>query len=64
MQISAESVKFCFYTEHAPKSDRESGLNLSFDKKKDRLALGFLKCLVGFTSPQIQSADIKFAFIY
>jgi len=39
----AESVKFCFYTEYAPKSDRESELNLSFDKKKDRLALGFLK---------------------
>lgn len=43
MQISAESVKFCFYTEYAPKSDRESGLNSSFDKKKDRLALGFFK---------------------
>ena len=37
MQISAEGVKFCFYTEHAPKNDRESGLNLSFDEKKDRL---------------------------
>ena len=43
MQISAKSVKFCFYTEYAPKSDRESGLNSSFDKKKDRLALGFFK---------------------
>ena len=43
MQISAESIKFYFYTEHGPKSNRESGLNLSFDKKKDRLALGFLK---------------------
>ena len=39
----AESVKFCFYTEYALKSNMESGLNLSFDKKKDRLALGFLK---------------------
>ena len=47
----AESVKFCFYTEHAPKSNMESELNLSFDEKKDRLALGFLKCLVGFTQP-------------
>lgn len=37
MQISAESVKFCFYTEHAPKSNMESELNLSFDEKKDRL---------------------------
>ena len=43
MQISAESVKFYFYTEHSPKSNRESELNLSFDKKKDRLALGFFK---------------------
>ena len=43
MQISAESIKFYFYTEHGPKSNRESELNLSFDKKKDRLALGFFK---------------------
>ena len=43
MQISAESVKFYFYTEHGPKSNRESELNSSFDKKKDRLALGFFK---------------------
>jgi len=43
MQISAESVKFCFYTEYAPKSNMESELNSSFDKKKDKLALGFLK---------------------
>ena len=43
MQISAESVKFYFYTEHGPKSNRESELNSSFDKKKDKLALGFLK---------------------
>ena len=43
MQISAESIKFYFYTEHGSKSNRESELNLSFDKKKDRLALGFLK---------------------
>ncbi|WP_181001276.1 hypothetical protein [Campylobacter concisus] len=43
MQISAESVKFCFYAEHVLRSNRESELNLSFDKKKDRLALGFLK---------------------
>lgn len=51
MQISAESVKFCFYTEHAPKSNMESELNLSFDKKRIGLLLGFLKCLVGFTQP-------------
>jgi len=43
MQISIKSVKFCFYTEHALKSNRESELNSSFDKEKDRLALGFLK---------------------
>ena len=43
MQISAESIKFYFYTEYAPKNNRESELNLSFDKKKDRLALGFFK---------------------
>ena len=43
MQISTESVKFYFYTEHVLRSDRESELNLSFDKKKDRLALGFFK---------------------
>ena len=46
MQIIAESVKFCFYTEHALRSDRESELNLSFDKKKDRLALGFFKAIL------------------
>jgi len=43
MQISAESVKFCFYAEHVLRSNRESELNLSFDKKKDRLALDFFK---------------------
>lgn len=46
MQISAESVKFYFYTEHAHKSNMESELNLSFDKKKDRLALGFFKAIL------------------
>ena len=46
MQISVESVKFCFYTEHAPKSDRESELNLSFDKKKDRLILVLFKAFL------------------
>ncbi len=47
MQISTESMKFCFYTEHALKSNRENELNLSFDKKKDRLALGFFKVSCG-----------------
>ena len=46
MQISAESVKFCFYTDYVLKSNRESELNLSFDKKKDRLALGFFKAFL------------------
>ena len=42
MQISAESVKFCFYTEYALKSDRKSELNLSFDEnKKVNFALRF-----------------------
>ena len=50
MQISAESVKFCFYTEYAPKSDRESGLNSSFDEnKKVNFALRFLKYVADFT---------------
>lgn len=44
MHISAESIKFCFYTEHASKSDRESGLNSSFDEnRKINFALKFLK---------------------
>lgn len=46
MQMIAKSVKFCFYTEYAPKSDRESELNLSFDKEKDKLALGFFKAIL------------------
>jgi len=50
MQIIAESVKFYFYTEHAPKSNRESGLNLSFDEnEKINFALRFLKYVAGFT---------------
>ena len=52
MQISAESVKFCFYTEYALKSDRKSGLNLSFDEnEKIKFALKFLKYIAGFTQP-------------
>ena len=48
----AESVKFCFYTEHAPKSNRESELNLSFDEnEKIKFALKFLKYIAGFTQP-------------
>lgn len=48
----AKSVKFCFYTEYAPKSDRESELNLSFDEnKKVKFALKFLKYIAGFTQP-------------
>ena len=50
MQISAESIKFYFYTEHAPKSDRESGLNSSFDEnEKINFALRFLKYVADFT---------------
>ena len=65
MQISAESVKFCFYMEHAAKSNRESGLNLSFDEnEKINFALRFLKYIAGFTLSQTPKANIKFAFIY
>ncbi|ERJ21384.1 hypothetical protein UNSW1_53 [Campylobacter concisus UNSW1] len=57
-------MKF-FYTEHAPKSNRESELNSSFDEnEKINFALRFLKYLAGFTLPQRQNTDIKFAFIY
>ena len=63
MQISAESVKFYFYTEHALKSNRESELNLSFDEnEKINFALRFLKYIAGFTLSQRQNTDIKFAF--
>lgn len=52
MQISAKSVKFYFYTEHVLRSDRESGLNLSFDEnEKIKFALKFLKYIAGFTQP-------------
>ena len=63
MQIIAESVKFCFYTEHAPKSNMESELNLSFDEnEKINFALRFLKYVADFTLSQRQNTDIKFAF--
>ena len=53
MQISAESVKFYFYTEHASKSNRKSGLNSSFDEnKKVNFALRFLKYVAGFIQSQ------------
>ena len=62
----AESVKFYFYTGHAPKSNRESELNLSFDEnKKVNFALRFLKYLAGFTLSQRQKRGYQnFAFIY
>ena len=48
-----------------PKSDRESGLNLSFDEnEKINFALRFLKYIAGFTLSQTPKANIKFAFIY
>ena len=63
MQIIAESVKFCFYTEHVLRSDMESELNLSFDEnKKINFALRFLKYVADFTLSQRQNTDIKFAF--
>ena len=50
MQISAESIKFYFYTEHGPKSNRESELNSSFDEnEKINFALRFLKYVADFT---------------
>lgn len=65
MQISAESVKFYFYTEHAPKSNMESELNSSFDEnEKINFALRFLKYIAGFTLPERQNTDIRFTFIY
>ena len=49
MQISAESIKFYFYTEHGPKSNRESELNSSFDEnEKINFALRFLKYVADF----------------
>ncbi|QPH85642.1 hypothetical protein [Campylobacter concisus] len=63
MQISAESVKFCFYTEHAPKSDRESELNSSFDEnKKVNFALRFLKYVAGFMQSQRQKRGYQICF--
>ena len=63
MQISAESVKFCFYTEHAPKSDRESELNSSFDEnKKVNFALRFLKYVAGFKQSQRQKRGYQICF--
>ena len=66
MQISAESVKFCFYTEHAITSNMESELNLSFDEnEKINFALRFLKYVAGFTLPQRPKRGYQnFAFIY
>ena len=53
MQISAESIKFYFYTEHGSKSNRESELNSSFDEnEKINFTLRFLKYVAGFTSLQ------------
>ena len=64
MQISAEGVKFCFYMEHASKSDRESGLNSSFDEnRKINFALRFLKYVARFALQQRPKTDIKFVFI-
>ena len=55
MQIIAEGVKFCFYTEYAPKSSRESELNSSFDEnEKINFALRFLKYVADFTLSQRQ----------
>lgn len=64
MQMIAKSIKFCFYMEHAPKSDRGSGLNLSFDEnKKINFALRFLKYVTRFALQQRPKTDIKFVFI-
>ena len=64
MQMIAKSMKFCFYMEHAPKSDRGSGLNLSFDEnKKINFALRFLKYVARFALQQRPKTDIKFVFI-
>ena len=63
MQISAESVKFCFYTEHAPKSNRESELNSSFDEnEKINFALRFLKYVAGFIQSQRQKREYQICF--
>ena len=63
MHISAEGVKFCFYTEHAPKSNRESGLNLSFNEnKKINFVLRFLKYLASFTQLQRQKCGYQICF--
>ena len=60
MQISAESIKFYFYTEHGPKSNRESGLNLSFDEnEKINFALRFLKYVADFTLSQRQKCGYQ-----
>ena len=59
----AKSMKFCFYMEHAPKSDRESGLNSSFDEnKKINFTLRFLKYPAGFTSSQRQKRGYQICF--
>ena len=63
MQITAEGVKFCFYMEHAPKSNRKSGLNLRFDEnRKINFALRFLKYLAGFKQPQRQKRGYQICF--
>lgn len=59
----AESVKFCFYTEHVLKSNRESGLNSSFDEnEKINFALRFLKYVASFTQPQRQKCGYQICF--
>jgi len=64
VQIIAESVKFCFYTEHAPKSNMESELNLSFDEnEKINFALRFLKYVTGFMQSQRQKRRYQI-FLY
>ena len=63
MQISAESVKFCFYAEHVLRSDRESELNLSFDEnEKINFALRFLKYVTGFMQSQRQKREYQICF--
>jgi len=55
---NADDCRECeilFYTEHAPKSNRESELNSSFDEnEKINFALRFLKYVAGFMQPQRQ----------
>jgi len=63
---SADDCRECeilFYTEHAPKSDRESGLNSSFDEnEKINFALRFLKYVAGFMQSQRQKREYQICF--